>query len=83
MRVEIDVNGNITEHEDAPITPRTPEEIKQEHNLLMFSKIAELEAKQGRPLREAFSFDDVVREQAMKYIKQYDDEITVLRGQLL
>lgn len=46
-------------------------------------QILELEAKQARPLREAFSHDEVVREQAMKYLKQYNDEITALRGQLL
>jgi hypothetical protein len=29
MRIEIDIDGNITEHEDAPITPITPEQAQQ------------------------------------------------------
>ena len=30
MRIEIDVEGNITEHEDAPVIERTKEEIEAE-----------------------------------------------------
>lgn len=30
MRIEVDVKGNITEHEDAPIIERTKEEIEAE-----------------------------------------------------
>lgn len=26
MRIEVDIYGNITEHEDAPVTPITPEQ---------------------------------------------------------
>ena len=30
MRIEVDIEGNITEHEDAPIIERTKEEIEAE-----------------------------------------------------
>ena len=30
MRIEVDIEGNITEHEDAPIIKRTKEEIEAE-----------------------------------------------------
>lgn len=30
MRIEIDIEGNITEHEDAPVIERTKEEIEAE-----------------------------------------------------
>lgn len=30
MRIEIDIEGNITEHEDAPIIERTKEEVQSE-----------------------------------------------------
>ena len=30
MRIEIDINGNVTEHEDAPVIERTKEEIEAE-----------------------------------------------------
>lgn len=30
MRIEIDINGDVTEHEDAPIIERTKEEIEAE-----------------------------------------------------
>lgn len=30
MRIEVDINGNVTEHEDAPIIKRTKEEIEAE-----------------------------------------------------
>lgn len=83
MRIEVDTNGNITEHEDAPIVPPTEQEIKDRNNAPIFIEISKVEAKQARPLREAFSPDEVVREQAMKYLKQYNDEITALREQLL
>lgn len=28
MRIEVDINGNITEHEDAPVVPQASEQIK-------------------------------------------------------
>lgn len=34
MRIEVDIDGNITEHEDAPITPKTQEQLAQEANNL-------------------------------------------------
>lgn len=30
MRIEVDIEGNITEHEDAPVTIRSKEEIEDE-----------------------------------------------------
>ena len=30
MRIEVDIEGNITEHEDAPIIERTKEEVQSE-----------------------------------------------------
>ena len=30
MRIEVDIEGNITEHEDAPVTIRSKEEIEAE-----------------------------------------------------
>lgn len=30
MRIEVDIEGNITEHEDAPIIERTTEEVEAE-----------------------------------------------------
>lgn len=30
MRIEVDENGNITEHEDAPVIERTKEEVQSE-----------------------------------------------------
>ena len=30
MRIEVDIEGNITEHEDAPVIERTKEEIEAE-----------------------------------------------------
>ena len=63
--------------------PKTPEQIKEEHNAPILAQIQILEAKQARPIREAFSADEVIKEQAMKYLKQYNDQIIALRGQLL
>ena len=30
MRIEVDINGNVTEHEDAPIIKRSKEEVEVE-----------------------------------------------------
>ena len=44
MRIEVDIEGNITEHEDAPILERTKEEIEAE---LQEQVNAEARAKLG------------------------------------
>jgi hypothetical protein len=30
MRIEVDIYGNVTEHEDAPVTPITPEQLAEQ-----------------------------------------------------
>jgi hypothetical protein len=30
MRIEVDIYGNITEHEDAPVIPITPEQLTEQ-----------------------------------------------------
>jgi hypothetical protein len=30
MRIEVDIHGNITEHEDAPVIPITPEQLAEQ-----------------------------------------------------
>lgn len=63
---------------------RTPEQIKQEYNAPILAQISDIEKEQQpRATRESYSADDVIREQAMRYIKKYDDQITELRSQLI
>ena len=42
MRIEVDLQGNITKHEDAPIIERTKEEIEAERISLIKSKAREI-----------------------------------------
>ena len=42
MRIEVDIEGNITEHEDAPIVERSLEEIEAQRIQAIKSKASEL-----------------------------------------
>lgn len=42
MRIEVDIDGNITEHEDAPIAERSEEEVEQERINLINAKCGEI-----------------------------------------
>lgn len=74
---EDDLAGLLTDGELEKIN-------KEINNRNILAKIQYIEnEKQPRAIRESYSADEAVREQAMIYIKQYDDEIIKLRGQLL
>ena len=42
MRIEVDIDGTITEHEDAPVIERTKEEIEAERVHAIKAKASEL-----------------------------------------
>lgn len=88
----IDKNGNFNsgdiqngerEATQAEIDVYNASQTKEINNAQINAQILEIETRQARPLREAFSADEAIKEQAMKYIKQYNDEITALRGKLV
>lgn len=57
---------------------------KNNHNTPILAQISEIEKEQQpRAVRESYSADDVIREQAIRYIKKYYDQITELRSQLI
>lgn len=50
MRIEIDLEGNISEHEDAPIVKRPIEEIEAE-------RIKSIKAKAGEIIKSKYPFE--------------------------
>lgn len=60
MRLEVDIKGNITEYEDAPIIQRTPEEIAQEVELKQKQerKNLMLQGREYNSFKISFTKDD-------------------------
>ena len=50
MRIEVDLQGNITEHEDAPVIERTIEEIEAE-------RIYRIKAKAGEIIKSRYPIE--------------------------
>ena len=82
MRIEVDIEGNITEHEDAPVIERTPEEIEQEKKQNIYSQISILEEKTYRPLREQLVGTEEEKLKASTILGEIDKQIKALRSQL-
>ncbi len=78
MRIEIDIDGNVTKHEDAPIVEQSKDDIEAQRKVDILTQISVIEAKQPRALREvALGMDG-----AIDRLKAIDDEISALRAQL-
>lgn len=84
MRIEVDIEGNITEHEDAPIIERTTEEVEAE---ILSLKIQEAnqylnktdhkfyngyKPKEDEDLAEI----EILRDEAREFIRTNKGEVT-------
>ncbi len=52
MRIEVDINGNITEHPDLPVVPLTTEELTAIRIAQIKNELAAIDAKRIRPVAE-------------------------------
>lgn len=84
MRIEVDIEGNITEHEDAPIIERTKEEIEAEMLSLKIQEAKQYLNKTDHKFYNGYKPKEdedlaeieILRDEAREFIRTNKGEVT-------
>lgn len=75
MRIEVDIDGNITEHEDAPIVPMTAEQLEALKPKVVTMRQARLALLQNNLLSTVDTAIATGSDEAMKIEWEYATEV--------